>query len=251
MSLGESERVRVPKAAELVAMRLRKSIVEGELKEGDLLPTEAMLTERYGISRPTLREALRILESEALIEVRRGSRAGAVVRPPKGEVAARYAGFLLEYRGATLSDVFTAAASIESQCVFALATTRTEADLEALRAALAREMSASSMEESLAAQNEFHHLVIQLTGNVTMVALAEMVRHVIDRATTKGLEREGRSERQSEARHKSDQTHRKLLALLEASDADSASELWGRHVRETSRYLEKILDSQAVLDLFD
>ncbi|EIV96383.1 transcriptional regulator, partial [Frankia sp. QA3] len=59
--------VRVPKTAELVAAHLRRQIVRGELHEGDALPPEAVLMEQFGVSRPTLREAFRVLESEALI----------------------------------------------------------------------------------------------------------------------------------------------------------------------------------------
>ena len=65
--------VRVPKTAELVASQLRRQIVRGDLKEGDALPPESTLMERFGVSRPTLREAFRVLESEALISVRRGA----------------------------------------------------------------------------------------------------------------------------------------------------------------------------------
>src|SRR5687767_4152226 len=100
--------VRVPKAAELVATNLRRQIVRGELKEGDTLATESQLLEEYGISRPTLREAFRILESESLIEVRRGSRGGARVRLPDLKVGAQYTGLLLQVRGVTLKDVYDA-----------------------------------------------------------------------------------------------------------------------------------------------
>ena len=68
--------VRVPKTAELVASHLRRQIVRGELKEGDALPPESALMEHFGVLRPTLREAFRVLESEALISVRRGARGG-------------------------------------------------------------------------------------------------------------------------------------------------------------------------------
>ena len=74
--------VRVPKTAELVASHLRRQIVRGELKEGDALPPESALMEQFGVSRPTLREAFRVLESEALISVRRGARAARVSTPP-------------------------------------------------------------------------------------------------------------------------------------------------------------------------
>lgn len=56
--------LRVPKAAEHVAAKIRRQIVTGELPEGTALPPEAELVARYGVSRPTLREAFRILESE-------------------------------------------------------------------------------------------------------------------------------------------------------------------------------------------
>src|ERR671938_440852 len=113
---GGARAVRVPKTAELVAAELRRQIVRGELKEGDALPPETNLMEQFGVSRPTLREAFRVLESEALITVRRGVQGGARVSAPDPEVAARYAGLILEYRGATLGDVYRAAAVIEPPC---------------------------------------------------------------------------------------------------------------------------------------
>src|SRR5437879_1261153 len=101
-------RMRVPKTAELVAAYLRRQIVRGELVEGDALPPEAQLMGQFGVSRPTLREAFRVLESESLILVRRGSRSGARVQPPAIGVAAQYAAFLLQVRGVTLKDVYDA-----------------------------------------------------------------------------------------------------------------------------------------------
>ena len=69
--------VRSPKTAELVARSLRRMVVDGDLKDGDYLPNEAELMTHFGVSRPTLREAVRLLKSERLVEVRRGSRTGA------------------------------------------------------------------------------------------------------------------------------------------------------------------------------
>src|ERR1700733_962449 len=77
-----STQVRVPKAGELVAEQLRRQIVTGELREGDPLPSENVLMERFGILRPTLREAFRILESEHIIVIKRGARGGAYVLVP-------------------------------------------------------------------------------------------------------------------------------------------------------------------------
>ena len=96
--------IRSPKTAELVAGTLRRMVVDGQLTDGDFLPNEAELMTHFGVSRPTLREAVRVLESERLVEVRRGSRTGARVRVPGPEIVARPAGLLLELSGATIAD---------------------------------------------------------------------------------------------------------------------------------------------------
>jgi DNA-binding FadR family transcriptional regulator len=100
--------LRVPKMAELVSDRLRRQIIRGELSTGDALPSETALMARLGVSRPTLREAFRVLESEGLITIRRGAHGGARVQSPNGEIAGRYAGLLLEFRRTTLADVYNA-----------------------------------------------------------------------------------------------------------------------------------------------
>lgn len=105
--------VRVPKTAELVAMHIRRQIVTGQLREGDALPPETALIVEFGISRPTLREAFRILESEGLITVRRGARGGARVQEPSSDVAAGYAGLVLQHRNTTVADVLQARVVVE------------------------------------------------------------------------------------------------------------------------------------------
>src|ERR1700728_931907 len=113
--------LREPKMADRVATVLRRMFIRGEITEGTMLPPEAELMERFGVSRPTLREAIRVLESESLITVRRGAKGGARVRPPDREVAARYAAFTLEYRGATVRDVYDARTALEVPSVGKLA----------------------------------------------------------------------------------------------------------------------------------
>ena len=88
--------------------------------------------EQFGVSRPTLREAFRILEAETLISVRRGSRGGARVVAPDASVAARYVGLLLQMQGATINDVYEARMISEPPCARLLALRRTDEDLEKL-----------------------------------------------------------------------------------------------------------------------
>src|SRR5512146_1879940 len=126
--------VRAPKTGELIASHLRRQIVRGELRPGETLPAEGLLMEQYGVSRPTLREAFRILEAENLISVRRGSRGGARVVAPDASVAARYVGLLLQIQGATINDVYEARMITEPPCARLFALNRTQEDLEKLTA---------------------------------------------------------------------------------------------------------------------
>src|SRR5262249_11182928 len=95
---GSFAPVRIRKTAEVVADDIRRMILTGRLKEGDTLQPEAQIIADFCVSRPSIREAFRILESEKLISISRGSRGGARVHAPSPELVARYAGFVLEAR---------------------------------------------------------------------------------------------------------------------------------------------------------
>src|SRR5215207_3456259 len=101
-------KVRPPKTSELVADHIRRLILRGELKEGDSLQPELQLMETFSVSRPTLREAFRILESEQFISVLRGSRSGARVHLPRAENVARYAAFVLQAQRTPIADIYGA-----------------------------------------------------------------------------------------------------------------------------------------------
>src|ERR1700712_2146403 len=97
--LATPPRARVPKTAEVIASQLRRQIVDGRLDPGDVLPPENQLAERFGVSRPTLREALRILETQGLLLTQQGSRFGIRVQAPRTDAIAVTAGMVLEYHG--------------------------------------------------------------------------------------------------------------------------------------------------------
>src|SRR6202042_1928617 len=124
--------LRPPKTGELLPTHLRRQIVRGELLPGETLPAESQLMEQYGVSRPTLREAFRILEAETLISVRRGSRGGPRIVAPDASVAARYVGLLLQIQGATINDVYEARMISEPPCARLLALRHTDEDIEKL-----------------------------------------------------------------------------------------------------------------------
>src|SRR5262249_56086363 len=105
MTRGAREPSRSREKPERIADELRAMIVTGKLRDGDSLGRESDLVDRFGVSRPSLREALRILEAEGLVSVVRGVRGGVVVRQPDERVTARNPPLVLQFRNTTLPDL--------------------------------------------------------------------------------------------------------------------------------------------------
>ena len=231
--------VRVPKTAEVVTNALRRQIVRGEIPEGAALPGETALMERFGISRPSLREALRILESEKLITVRRGAHGGARACRPTISVAANYLGLLMQMDGVTLADVYIARIAIEPIAVRMLADSPDRAPaVHELRYLLKREALASDDPDAYYTETiRFHQKLVALSGNKTLALLwgtlqAVMAGEVRDSASESPPNRERVRKRQ--------QAVTKALDLIQAGDAVAAGHFWrDEMVRAGERVLRK------------
>jgi DNA-binding FadR family transcriptional regulator len=230
--------VRVPKMAELVASDLRRRILRGELVEGDALPSESALMERFGVSRPTLREAFRVLESESLISVRRGAHGGARVHVPNADVAARHAALVLEHRGVTMQDVYLARGVIEPGCVAMLADKRTPVEVRQLREAIERSRAVSDNPVTqMKEQTAFHALIVDMVGNQTLSVLSGMLRHIIDVAHLAHAESDAGTPTGQQALDKGFAAHERIVDLIEAREVEKAERLWRKHLMEADDYL--------------
>ncbi|WP_258080687.1 FadR/GntR family transcriptional regulator [Nocardia nova] len=235
----------------MIAAQLRRQIVTGQLEEGQALPSETELMAQYGVSRPTLREAFRILESEQVIQVRRGARGGARVTLPDASVAARYVGTLLQYRRTTLADVHEARANLEATAVAVLARKRTAADLRVLDQMLAEgaELLADPMAFGTQYDLEFHRLLMQLAGNQTLTVLLDIVATVIESHVDKFV-REHRADESARASSvAAHRAHVKLVQLIRDKDADKAVAFWRKHLAQVKDFLIADLEAESVLDI--
>lgn len=245
-------RLRPPKTAELVADHLRRQIVRGELRGGESLPSEVVLTERYGVSRPTLREAFRVLEAEQLITVRRGARGGATVHEPSAAMVARYAGFVLEHVGSTLADVCDARVHIEAPCARLAAERRTGDDVARLREAVTRCELVGHDHRRLAVEaSEFHALLVDVAGNLTLSLLHSVVRTIIDMAKLRRFADPMESSVRDKAFTFGVTAHRRVVDHIEDGDGDAAEAMWRRHLAASNRLLLEGPESGEPLDLFD
>lgn len=242
--------LRVPKMAELVSQRLRRQIILGGLSSGDALPSETALMARFGVSRPTLREAFRILESEGLISVRRGAHGGARVRKPTGQIAGLYAGLLLEFRGTSLADVHDARILVEPSCAALLADRCTASDVERLRAAVDREREHLDDPAALIeVHKDFHALVVELTGNKTLSLLHGMLQHILTISGHAHTTAAADSAPDIDALRTAFRSHDALVQHVSNHDADAARALWTEHVAEAESYLFGRSERATLVDL--
>ncbi|NDJ88025.1 MULTISPECIES: FadR/GntR family transcriptional regulator [Mycolicibacter] len=224
--------LQAPKAAELIAAQLRRQIVSGELKEGDALPSESALMDQFGVSRPTLREAIRVLESERIVRVKRGNRGGAYVLVPQSAVAGRYTGTLLQYQGATMADLHEARAQLESACVGVLAQKRTAADLRELDTLLAagEELRSDPIAYGEKHELQFHRRLVELAGNQTMVVLLDMLFSIVEMQNRSYMKSHPVDESQQAAIRASHRAHVKVVDLIRAKSSEEAVALWHKHL---------------------
>jgi GntR family transcriptional regulator, transcriptional repressor for pyruvate dehydrogenase complex len=255
---GELRRVRAPKTAELIADQLRSNIVRGVLKAGDALPTEMILGKQFGVSRPTLREAIRILENECLIVARRGSRGGVVVAAPDIAVAARDFGLLLQMSGTTLADLYQARVVVEPPAARMLAMRHNRQDMDDLNAAIGaltvlvnEGAQTADFREWANAAYRFHDLIMERSGNQTLALFSGVIREVAARHMLKAASSSDDLAGVEGQFTKTVRAFSKLVKLVDAGDGEEAEAFWRTHMRAATKgMLWGSLAGEAVVDLF-
>ena len=173
-------RHRMPKASGVLADELRAQIIGNHLASGTRLPSEADLIEQFGLSRATVREALRLLEAEGLIVVKRGPRGGLTVSRPNPSHISRSLATLIALAELPLNQLFVLRAAIEPPAAAAAAQNATPEQCERLLTAASNHPS--DVEERV----DFHLLVAELSGN----GLFEMILAALHDVLTWHVERE-------------------------------------------------------------
>ncbi len=243
-----AEAVQVPKAAELVAAQLRRQIVLGERAEGELFPPELKLMTELGVSRPTLRQALRILENENLVRIHRGRNGGTRVSRPATGTAGRYLNNLLLFQGATLDDVHTARLLLEPAAVAEIAGKVSAEAVAALRRSIADAMAQTDAAEVRRIGALFHVQLVALTGNRSLTLFAELLAGLLDvpieRHDVQRLEKQLPSRSAGLLDH-----HSRVVDLIEAGAAREAARHWREHLDAVHQRLKETVNTSTVLDL--
>lgn len=240
-----------PRRAMIVATEIRSRIAEGKLREGDRLPPLADLAGEFGISRPTLREALRILEMEFLLELRTGDRGGATIRTPSSRVAAQLAGIVLEARGATLSDFYRAMRLIEPPMMGLVAervTPRQLRSLEAVDADLADAIDDTP--RFVTTLRDAEQVALSAVRNPALIVVSEMLHWVrvgVEPAVTadaKAIPSVSKSNRNFA------KLFSEFVTASAAHDAERAATSWANALEPNAPWIEESeLGQRLMLDL--
>lgn len=227
MSAAESTTangVRPLKTHEIIARQLRDQILRGELVPGQRLPPEDELTERFGIARTTLREALRVLESQGLLTIRRGRGGGPEITHPSLAPAATALAVSLRLAGTTLGDLDEARRLIEPQLAGKLALSRSDDNIAALEAVIAQASGAAEREDIAAfgfAVALFHETLIECSGNNTLATVSMLLHDMVQAFYS---DASGRSDRPLMRR--AVRSYRRLVAYIAAGDQNGAIAHW-------------------------
>ena len=205
-------------AAEQIAAQLHQALVAGALKPGDRLPSEAQLAEGFAVSRGTLREAVKLLRGQGLLETQRGSKGGHFVAKPRADDLAAELGrtfcIWFDIGEITVAEVDEARHIVERACVRLAAERATEDDLDEMRGILEAQADRDiSLTEFLELDVAFHQ-AISVAARNHLLSLPMSAIHIV-RPRTNTLIRHHDRERVVAQ-------HRTLLEAVGAGDADAA-----------------------------
>jgi DNA-binding FadR family transcriptional regulator len=228
---------RVRKAYEQVADQLRDLIMSGEIAAPQRLPNETALAAQFGVSRPTIREALRELSALSLIRTTKGANGGSFVTVPTVDHISAFLSanmaLLSQSERVSLDELLEARECLEVPAARLAARRRSEPDLERLRAAIPERSLDLGTEEQFIHNKDFHSALVLASGNTLLSIWAQPVFSVLQtnlKRSTLG--------RRFHRRVTDD--HRALLAAVEAGDESAAMEQMHAHLDFLRTMYEKV-----------
>lgn len=240
------------KTAERIAGILRQEIVTGLHHPGDKLLPERILQQQFDVSRPTLREAMRLLESESLIKISRGQHGGARVQKLDISVTARQVGMYLQMEGTTLADVLQARAFLEPPGAGLIAASRSLAVIDELRRHLA--MAQQSYEDSdpralAEAQALFSEVLTTHAGNKTLSLLAKLLHDIVRRQMADVTVRTHSREGVRKMQRLGIRAREKLVEIIVDGRVEEAEKFWRLHLNSTAQVLMSSYRAQMPIDV--
>ena len=228
-----------PSLATQVCREIGRRVVSGHLREGDLIDDETRLSERYGVGKQVIREAVKLLAAKGLLEVRRGS--GTRVRRRASwnllddDVLAWHLG--AEPRPDFLRQLLDVRQLIEPRAAGWAAASASDGQIAAIREAHARMRDASAVQDYVVSDAKFHRAVLRGANNEVLMALEGVIFSAL-LASIRLTNADPRDNVNSLA------LHLRILEAIEARDSDAASAAMEEHLEDTRARLAEFLPDE-------
>ena len=215
-------------------LRIKEMILTGELAPGGRLPPEKELSERLGLSRSSLREAVKALEVIRVLDVRRGD--GTYVTSLEPRLLLEAMSFVIDlHDDQSVLEIFAVRRILEPAAAALAARNAGDDALSSLRQAVATVDHASDVEGLVEHDLEFHRGIAEATGNSYLASLLDSLSsHTVRARIWRGITQESAVERTL-------QEHHAILDAISAGDADLASALTVVHVSGVEQWLRSAL----------
>ena len=233
MTVGQvtsrEERSRTVKASERVAQDIVRDIVLRGLGTGDRLPLEAAMVEEYGVSRTSLREALRLLEMQGLISLKPGPGGGPVVGTVEPSHLARTAALYFHLGAATYDDIMRTQVLMESSCARLAAL---NPEREAFMAPWLEQVLPDDTPAYRDLTTGFHGAVYQAAANPVLSLLTQAVTHIVTQHVVVSMD-------PIELRGVIVDEHSNLASVIASGDADGAERMMAAHFEHQHDHLRR------------
>lgn len=240
MAIGQ---IAPKRLADTIVEQLETMILEGTLQPGERLPPERVLSEQFGVSRPSLREAIQRLTARGLLVSRQGG--GNYVTESLGGSFSDPLIPLLENRPDAQRDLLEFRRTLEADCAYYAALRATEVDrahlktaYEALQACYSTEKE-RDLEAEGAADARFHLAIAEASHNVILLHTIRNLFNLLKSNVVTNIG--GMYQREAETRQGLVEQHRMLYEAITEGRADEARELAGKHIL----YVQQVLSERS------
>lgn len=235
--------IHVPKTSDVLADELRRQILGGAIAPGSPLPAERDLVAQTGLSRSSVREALRILEAEGLVSTRPGRHGGTLTRQPGDDSLARYIRLFVQGRGISLMSLLQTREAVEPSLAELAALNRTEEELRELIAQTERVEDAYANTPLYLQENvKWHCAIAAASHNEVLRAFILAISTMIFKASA--IENFANED----VRRVVLKAHRRILDAIVAQDGAAARRRMARHLAALTEQMKAFPDAPVVLD---
>ena len=221
------------KVSTQIVRQIKGAIMDGKLKPGEALPQEKDLVTSFGVSKHTLREALRTLEGLGLLTIRRGAGGGPVVSEIDWDTAREYFTSFLYFQDFTLADICEVRTLMEPHIARRATELMTAEELAELVQVHRECVEAFNQKQGVISDLEvrFHVLMGKFTGNAVLWVVLDFVNNILADAKHKLKPGEDFSSKVIAA-------HERIIAAMSARDPDGAAAAMYDHMREVAEGLQ-------------